>query len=265
MIKLFAHIVFLLFFALGTASAQAGNAIDYTERFSQLKEQIIKGDYGEVLDELKQIVLDDDLTHAQKYELLEKNYYLFKDLGKYSEAGEVLELNYLISEPDEEVLAKVHAELVRFYRTIRKWTKCIDTHFYYIEHAKPKPEKLRAVLFEMVGDYQQNRDYTKANQIMEEVFALCESKKDFAYLYYYQAQGSFNQNNYDSAINLYKKALEQDALAEYDQTVALYNLGFCYEIQHKNKEALAVYEQALPLSQNSFVIENRINKLQGKK
>lgn len=258
----------LIVFCFAGAQAYAADSdldVDYTERYSQLKEQIIKGDYGDVLAALKQIILNDDLSHAEKYDLLEKNYYIFKDLGKYNEAGEVLELNYLISDPDEAVLAKVHDELITFYRTVRKWSKCIETHFYYIEHAKPKADKLREVLFAIVSDYQKNRDYTKANQVLEEVLSLCESNEDFAYLYYYQAQGSFNQNNYDNAIDLYKKALEQEALGEYDKAVALYNLGFCYEIQHKNKEALAAYEQALPLSRNSFVIENRINKLQGKK
>lgn len=254
---------FFVFFAQ-TAEAKI-SGIDYEERFPQLKEQIIKGDYNEALGSLKQIILDDELSHAQKYDLLEKNYYLFKDLGKYIESAEILELNYLISDPDEEVLAKVHGELTRFYRTIRKWSKCIEAHFYYIEHVKLKPEQLRTVLFEIVDDYQKNRDYVKANQVLEEVLTLCETKNDFAYLYFYQAQGSFNQNNYVNAIELYKKALEQDALPDYEKAMALYQLGFCHEIQHNKKEALTAYEQALPLSQNSFVIENRINKLQGKK
>lgn len=256
--------IFFAVFCFKAAQANAA-AMEYTERVSQLKEQIIKGDYGDVLNELKRIVLDDDLSHIQKYDLLEKNYYLFKELGKYNEAGEVLELNYLITDPNEEVMAKVHAELTAFYRTVRKWTKCIDTHFYYLEHGNLKPERTREVLFEMAGDYQKNRDYVKANQVLEEVLNFCKSKNDFAYLYYYQAQGSFNQNNYGNAIALYKKALEQDALAEDYQAEALYNLGFCYEILHKNKDALAAYEQALPLSRHSLVIENRINKLRGKK
>ena len=262
---LFVGFIALCFADMQACAADTDTDVDYTERYSQLKEQIIKGDYGDVLAALKQIVLNDDLSHAEKYDLLEKNYYIFKDLGKYSEAGEVLELNYLISDPDEKVLAKVHDELITFYRTVRKWSKCIETHFYYIEHARPKPEKMRAVLFAIVADYQKNRDYAKANQVLEEVLSLCESKEDFAYLYYYQAQGSFNQNNYDNAVELYKKALEQEALTKYDKAVALYNLGFCYEIRHKTKDALAAYEQALPIAQNSLVIENRINKLRGKK
>ncbi len=241
------------------------SGIDYEERFPQLKEQIIRGSYNDALGALKQIILDDELSHAEKYDLLEKNYYLFKNLGKYTEAGEILEFNYLVNPQDEEVLAKVHAELTRFYRTIRKWSKSIEAHFYYIEHVKLKSEQLRAVLFDIVDDYQRNRDYIKANQVLEEVFSLCETKDDFAWLYYYQAQSSFNQNNYPNAIELFRKALAQEALPDYEKVVALYQLGFCYEIVHKKEEALAAYELALPLSQNSLVIENRINKLQGKK
>lgn len=263
------HIVFVLFavpmFVCAYEARTYASAVDYEDRFSQLKEQIIKGDYNEALGALKQIVLDDDLSHAEKYDLLEKNYYLFKDLGKYIEAAEILELNYLISDPDEEILTKVHDELTRFYRTIRKWSKCIETHFYYIEHVKLKPEQMRAVLFEVVSDYHRNRDYVKAAQVLVEVMSLCETKNDFAYFYYYQAQSSFNQNDYINAVELYKKALDQNALPDYEKSLALYHLGFCYEIEHKNNEALAAYEQALPLAKNSLVIENRINKLKEKK
>lgn len=239
--------------------------IAYEERFSELKEQIIKGDYSEAMGALKQIILDDELSLEEKYDLLEKNYYLFKDLGKYIEAGEILELVYLINPVSDEILQKVHAELTHFYRTIRKWTKCIETHFYYLKHAKLKQREIKAVLFEMIDDYQKNRAYAEADRVLAEVFNMCDSKKDFAYLYYYHAQSHFNQNNYQKAIELYKKALAEEALDESYTAMTLYKLGFCYEIKHNTKEALHYYEEALPLSKNAWVIEKRIEKLTKKK
>lgn len=239
-------------------------AADGEERSLHLKEQIIKGDYGEAMLALRQIILNNDLSAEDKYTLLEENYYIFKDLGKYVEAAEVLELAYLITPISEEVLTKVHAELVRFYRTIRKWTKCVDTHFYYLKHVKLKPEEKKAVLFEIIHDYHKNRAFEQANHVLDEIFNMCENEQDFARLYFYYAESNFNQNNYDDAIEFYKKALAENALSESQTAASLYQLGFCYEIQHNKKEAMRYYEQALPLFKDSWVIERRMEKLTNK-
>ena len=100
--------------------------------------------------------------------------------------------------------------------------------------------------------------------MLDEIFNLCETGQDFAYLYYYHAQSEFNQNNYEKAIENYKKALAQEKLDDSHKANSLYQLGFCYEILHDDKEALHYYEQALPLSKHAFVIEKRIEKLQAK-
>lgn len=262
--KLFLFILTVLaFFCLAKTEVFAANVLDTAseERFSQLKEQIIKGDYSEAMMDLKQIILDDELSAAEKFDLLEKNYDVFKDLGKYTEAGEVLELTYLISPASEEVLQKAHAELVHFYRTIRKWTKCVDTHFYYLKHVRLEPEEKKAVLFEIIDDYQKNRAFEEANHVLDEIFNMCENKQDFANLYFYHAQSNFNQNNYDKAIDLYKKALAEDALPESRTAACLYQLGFCYEIKHNNKEALHYYKQALPFFSDTWILEKRMEKL----
>lgn len=231
------------------------------ERTVHLKEQILKGDYSEAMLALRQIILNEELSAEDKFDLLEENYYIFKDLGKYIEAGEVLELAYLITPESEDVLKKVHRELVHFYRTIRKWTKCIDTHFYYLKHVKLKPEEKKAVLFEMIDDYQKNRAFEQADHVLNEIFNMCENEQDFAKLNFYYAESYFNQNNYDKAIELYKKALAENALNEKHTAASLYQLGFCYEIKHQNKDALHYYEQALPLFKDSWVIKTRMQKL----
>lgn len=263
-------ILFLfMLLALCLCKAQAFAAVSVhdiasEERSLHLKEQIIQGDYGDVMGALKQIILDDDMSVAEKFDLLEKNYYIFKDLGKYQEAGEVLELTYLISPASDEVLQKVHAELVQFYRTIRKWTKCVDTHFYYLKHVKLKPEEKKTVLFEIIDDYQKNRAFAEAGHVLDEIFNMCENEQDFAYLYFYHAESNFNQNNYDKAIELYKKALAENALDESHTASALYQLGFCHEIKHNKKEALHYYEQALPYFSDTWMIEKRMEKLTDK-
>lgn len=256
----------LIIFCLAKTEVFAANVLDaaYEERFSSLKEQIVKGDYSEAMMALKQIILDDELSAEEKFDLLEKNYDVFKDLGKYTEAGEVLELAYLISPVSEEVLQKVHAELVHFYRTIRKWTKCVDTHFYYLKHVKLKPEEKKAVLFEIIDDYQKNRAFEEASHVLDEIFNMCENEQDFANLYFYHAQSNFNQNNYDKAIDLYKKALAENALDKSRIAACLYQLGFCYEIKHNKKEALHYYEQALPLFSDTWILEKRMEKLKDK-
>lgn len=261
---LFFFLLTVLCFGKTQAFASSFDAA-YEERFSQLKEQIIKGDYSEAMGALKEIILDDGMSAEEKYDLLEKNYYLFKDLGKYIEAAEILELAYLISPVSEDVLQKVHTELIRFYRTLRKWTKCIDTHFYYLKHVKLDSEEKKAVLFEVIDDYQKNRAFNEANHVLAEIFNLCDNKRDFAYLYYYYAQNDFSQNNYEEAIELYKKALAEEALDDAHAAVSFYRLGFCYEILHRDKEALTSYNQALPLFKDTWVIEKRIEKLTHKK
>lgn len=263
-------IVLAVFFVLCAMQAKALSAdvvldAGLEERILKLKEQILAGDYSAGLGALKQSILNENLPAEERFAVLEKVYYIFKDLGKYKEAGEILELAYLITPASDDVLQKVHAELVRFYRTVRKWTKCIDAHFYYLEHVKLNPAEKKAVLFEIIDDYQKNRAFEQANHVLDKLFNLCETKQDFAHLYYYHAQSEFNQNNYEKAIELYKKALAEEALDESQQANSLYQLGFCHEILHEDKEALYYYERALPLSKHAFVIERRIEKLQAKK
>ncbi len=265
--KIFLSVFFILCVMQAKALAADFDAVldvSQEERILKLKEHILAGDYSEGLGALKQSILDETLPAEERFAILEKVYYIFKDLGKYKEAGEILELAYLITPVNEKVLQKTRAELVRFYRTVRKWTKCIDAHFYYLEHVKVPADEKKAVLFEIIDDYQKNRAFEQANHVLDEVFNLCETKQDFAQLYYYHAQSEFNQNNYQKAIELYKKALAQEALDENRRANSLYRLGFCYEILHEEDDALYYYERALPLSKNAFVIERRIEKLQAK-
>lgn len=266
--KIFLSVFFILCVMQAKALAADFDAVldvSQEERILKLKEYILAGDYSEGLGALKQSILDERLPAEERFAVLEKVYYIFKDLGKYKEAGEILELAYLITPANEKVLQKTHAELVRFYRTVRKWTKCIDAHFYYLEHVKLTADEKKAVLFEIIDDYQKNRAFEQANHVLDEVFNLCETKQDFAHLYYYHAQSEFNQNNYQKAIELYKKALAEEALDENRRANSLYQLGFCHEILHKEDDALYYYERALPLSKHAFVIERRIEKLQAKK
>ena len=103
------------------------------------------------------------------------------------------------------------------------------------------------------------RQYEKAKLVLGELLLLCKTDADFAYVYFYQARGSFNKNEYEKAIKLYEKALSFEALPDKETGTALYQTGFCHEILGEKKNALQYYEKALPLYGNGQVVKNAWN------
>ncbi len=168
----------------------------------------------------------------------------------------------MIAPAKEEILQQVHDKLTTFYAGIKNWDKCVNSHFYYLQNVKVDEEKKKVVFFEIVQAYQQMRQYEKAKLVLGELLLLCKTDADFAYVYFYQARGSFNKNEYEKAIKLYEKALSFEALPDKETGTALYQTGFCHEILGEKKKALQYYEKALPLYSNGQVVKKRMERLQ---
>ncbi len=257
----------LIFFVLTIFNIQIhdvqANEYDFKEEIqSDIKTQLLFGDFREAVMELKRITVSNAFSPEEKLAILEKNFLICKNAAKYREAGEVLELAYLIAPAKEEILEQVHDKLTTFYAGIKNWDKCVNSHFYYLQNVKVDEEKKKVVFFEIVQAYQQMRQYEKAKLVLGELLLLCKTDADFAYVYFYQARGSFNKNEYEKAIKLYEKALSFEALPDKETGTALYQTGFCHEILGEKKNALQYYEKALPLYGNGQVVKKRMERLQ---
>lgn len=256
-------ILFILPLFFGTGTARADDAVlRYEEKiFPVIKNEMLEGNFQEVIVILKRILTDDGLDHYEKVYLLEKNSELSKNMGYFKEAGEILELAYLINNLEKDLRIRIHDRLTAYYKNIRNWDKCINAHFYYLEHVKVDDAEKLAVLFDIVKNYQYAMQYKKAERVLSEVIGLCQSDADFAYLYYYRGIGCFALNEYGKAVNMFKKALKYNELTEEEQGIALYNAAFCLEILQDREEAVKYYEKALPVYANKALVKNRLEKL----
>lgn len=247
-------------------AASADDAVQVYGRtvLPAIEQDIIHGNFQEAVITLKRILTDNDLDHYDKVFLLEKSYLAARNMGYFKEAGEILELSYIIRDLEPELRRQVHDELAAFYKKTRSWNKCIQTHFQFLQNVKVTDGEKIALLFDIVKNYQQLMQYKKAERVLGELIRICSTDKDFAYVYYYQAIGTASQNEYEQAIKLFKKALKYGELTAEEQGTALYQTGFCYEILQDEKQAAQYYEQALPLYKNPLVVRKRLEKIQGK-
>lgn len=252
--------------AVQGVQAEANEAVLVYEQsvLPGIETDIAHGNFQEAIITLKRILTDNSLNHYDKVHLLKKSYLAAKNMGYFREAGEILELSYIINELETDIRKDVHSELSRFYKNIRSWDKCIQTHFSYLQNVKVDDEEKIALLFDIVQNYQYLMQYKKAERVLGEIIRLCRTDRDFAYVYYYQALGCASQNEYEKAVKLFKKALKYEELGEDEQGLALYRTGFCFEILQDTQKAAEYYQKALPLYKNSSVIKKRLEKLQPK-
>lgn len=252
--------------ALPHAAKADDTLLTYEEDiFPKIRGQLLEGNFQEVVIILKHVLTDDDLNHYEKVYLLEKCSLLSQNMGYFKEAGEILELAYLINNLEKELRIQIHKDLTAYYEKIRNWDKCIKAHFYFLESVKVDNEEKTAVLFEIVKNYQNLMQYKKAERVLGEIIGLCDDDRDFACVYYYQALGCVGQNKYGKAVNLFKKALKYNELTEEETGIALYRTGFCHEILQDAEKAAEYYKKALPLYQNPALIQARLDKLAAKK
>lgn len=256
-------ILFILPLFFGTGTARADDAVlRYEEKFFPVvKNEMLEGDFQEVIIILKRILTDNGLDHYDKVYLLEKSSELSKNMGYFKEAGEILELTYLINGLEKDLRIRIHGSLTAYYKKIRNWDKCVNAHFQYLETVKVDDAEKLAVLFDIVKNYQYAMQYKKAERVLGEVIGLCQSDADFAYLYYYGAMGSFALNEYGKAAAMFKKALKYNELSEEEQGIALYNTAFCLEILQDREEAAKYYEKALIYYANKALVKTRLEKL----
>lgn len=262
--KKFVSLCLGIFLAVQAVPAKANEAVLVYEEsvLPGIEMDIVRGNFQEAVISLKHILTDDSLTDHEKIYLLKKSYLAAKNMGYFLEAGEILELSYIMNELDADVRKDVHTELTRFYKNIRSWNKCIQTHFYYFQNVKVDNEEKIAVFFDIVQNYQYLMQYKKAEHVLGEILQICSTDRDFAYVYYYQALGCVSLNEYEKAIKLFEKALQYKQLSEEEQGLALYRTGFCYEILQEPQKAAEYYQKAMPLYKNPFVIKKRLEKLQ---
>lgn len=261
--KSLTSLLYCFLFIFNPLHAAANEAVmQYEEKlYAAIENKITGGDFKEVIVSLKRILTDDGLNHYEKVYLLEKSSELSKNMGYFKEAGEILELAYLINGLEKDLRIRIHDRLTAYYKNIRSWDKCIKAHFYYLENVKVDDAEKLAVLFDIVKNYQYAMQYKKAERVLGEVIGLCQSDADFAYLYYYRGIGCFALNEYGKAVNMFKKALKYNELTEEEKGIALYNAAFCLEILQDREEAVKYYEKAMPVYANKALVKTRLEKL----
>lgn len=218
-------------------------------------------DFSNATIELKQMLLNPDLSQKEKIELLEKCFLHAKFLGYFKEAGEIFELSYTVADIDPELLGQIHDSLTAYYKSVRNWEKCNAAHFYYLEKVPVSEQTKIAVLFDLAENYQNMRQYDKAEHVLSEILNICKEKKDFALVYYYRAQACFARNEYEESMELYKKALSYGEIPEEAKTQSMYNLALASEISKDYAQAKKYYEEVLPFYSNKMVIHKRLGHL----
>lgn len=218
-------------------------------------------DFSNATIELKQMLLNPDLSQKEKISLLEKCFLHAKFLGYFKEAGEIFELSYTVADIDPELLGQIHASLTAYYKSVRSWEKCNAAHFYYLEKVPVSEQTKIAVLFDLAENYQNMRQYEKAEHVLSEILNICKEKKDFALVYYYRAQACFARNEYEESMELYKKALSYGEIPEEAKTQSMYNLALASEISKDYAQAKKYYEEVLPFYGNKMAIRKRLGHL----
>ncbi|MED4125565.1 tetratricopeptide repeat protein [Halalkalibacterium halodurans] len=172
---------------------------------------------GTILKSLKEQSEQTETDHLLRY-----YYYFFNGLYEFNKRNYVCAIhyyrqaeNYLTDIPDEIEQAEFHFQLASAYYGI-------DQHFFALSHA----EKALAI-------YRDHNHYV--NRLISTKMTIAASK--------------FDLNQHDSAISLYKEAIElaHNQKFSFLEAIGRFNLGVCYEYLEMLELARSSFESALDI------------------
>ncbi len=264
--KIFFTLLVTAFFFISVGTTQAGEVFRQylNDNLPIVITQISQGKFDPVFTEIKIMLNNGKLKREEKLYILDKCFEQAKNLGYYSEGGELYELAYSVEGIDKKLAQDIHTKLSQFYENARFWRKAINTHFYYLQNIKVDDKEKKQVLFEIVQNYINLLQFKKAERVLGEILKLASEDRDFAYVFYYQAVCNFSQNNYKEALRFYDKALSFDMLENIEKGRAYYNMGLCYEINNEIRNAISYYKKASEFYDNEVVISKRLERLKQK-